>query len=79
MLQLGRVRVVTEVVLAGNIFIAIIQESAFCKWSSRIQTKVPSKHINLENLEIRIAFLVETCVRFRRPGFLDAPAWINDC
>ena len=33
--------------------------------------------LNIQNVEIEIAFLVETCCRFRRPGFFDAPALTN--
>ena len=33
--------------------------------------------LKIRNLEIENAFLVEACDRFRRPEFLDAPAWTN--
>ena len=77
MLQIGRVGAVTEFIRAGNTFIPRIKESTFCNCSLRFLPKVPSKNINQENIVIQIAFVVETCGRFRRPGFLDAPAWTN--
>ena len=77
MLQIEGMGAVTELIRVGDICIDIIQESAFCQWSRRFQTTAPSEKVNLENMEIEMSFLVETCGRFRRPGFLDAPAWTN--
>ena len=69
MLQIKLMGGVTELIRARDICIARTKESPFCRWSHRFQTKVPSENINLENLEIETAFLVETCGRFPRPGF----------
>ena len=45
------IRFGTKLIRGRNIFVAIIQESAFCYWSRRFRIYGNSTQINLENIE----------------------------
>ena len=69
MLQLGKIGVVTELIRDGNL--------CFVSGLNVFKRECSPTKINLDNVGIEMAFLSNTCGRFRRPFFFDSSAWTN--